>query len=390
MASYIPFVNRKLDAELVRRHYSNARLIRVPLAAGLDSTKKQLPSEVPLWVDPRAEVFHSWPMNVDPKTQKFFKGFKHADDIGDTGFQKRPERDAVRDFVLGVLDKCNSVKPAWLSVPQLPLLDGGGRNKINRQLAEASADWYSRSGFKGRFILPVIFTNQRQLNSKTTRNTKLEQVLKCYSLAKAQGVWVVDPTLADDAGSSTLDKRFKGLISMHEELKAKVPMSSLFVGGPYWGLNLVLWVRGLVTNPAVGVTSFQYSLPRSSVFSHSERIALSPLRRRAHVNSLDRWLRDALGVIEKSNPAHSELKRLLKLIDVAVPARNYDYDQIADMYSSWLDRLERFPAPGRALALYQDLSSAFVLGRSLPDLPKKERTARKPERVAQQLMLHCL
>jgi hypothetical protein len=64
--------------------------------------------------------------------------------------------------------------------------------------------------------------------------------------------------------------------------------------------------------------------------------------------------------------------------------------QVATFYKSWFQKFASLPPSGRALALYQDLSSAYVLGNTLEKLPEEEKTARKPERVAQQLMLNCL
>ena len=64
--------------------------------------------------------------------------------------------------------------------------------------------------------------------------------------------------------------------------------------------------------------------------------------------------------------------------------------QIAKFYKSWFDKFSSLPYAGRALALYQDLSSSYVLGKTLKNLPKEEGTARRPERVAQQLMMNCL
>ena len=67
--------------------------------------------------------------------------------------------------------------------------------------------------------------------------------------------------------------------------------------------------------------------------------------------------------------------------------------QVAEFYKRWLGSLESVSPSGRSFALYQDLSNAYVLGRrfpGLPDLPDDEKTARRPERVAEQLMLQCL
>ena len=70
-------------------------------------------------------------------------------------------------------------------------------------------------------------------------------------------------------------------------------------------------------------------------------------------------------------------------------------DQIARFYARWLQGIQDVPPEGRALALYQDLSSAFILGRQLGPLPKTSlpqapARVREAGKVAEQLMLHCL
>ena len=47
------------------------------------------------------------------------------------------------------------------------------------------------------------------------------------------------------------------------------------------------------------------------------------------------------------------------------------------------------PKAGRSMVLFQDLSAAYALGKSLPDI-EEEGTARRPESVVEPLMLSCL
>jgi hypothetical protein len=116
------------------------------------------------------------------------------------------------------------------------------------------------------------------------------------------------------------------------------------------------------------------------------RIALPPLRRWATVSpQLEAWLKH----LPKSDPGLEELRELIPQFSrfyVEDEARN----QVARFYKRWFEKLESTQAPGRALALYQDFSTAYVLGKPLPDLPAEEGTARRPERVAEQFMLQCL
>jgi len=88
-----------------------------------------------------------------------------------------------------------------------------------------------------------------------------------------------------------------------------------------------------------------------------------------------------------SDPAYIEVAAILSRFPVLFRSNNRD--QIARIYKKWIDSLACVPVAGRPLTLYQQLSSSYVLGKSLSDLPERG-TARRPERVAQQLMLVCL
>ena len=121
------------------------------------------------------------------------------------------------------------------------------------------------------------------------------------------------------------------------------------------------------------------------------RVSLTPLRRLAvNTPELDNWLSKALKKLDADSTAHAALKELkskLAVLNDSVNARR----QVAVAYIRWLEKLELTPRAGRALALYQDLSDAFVTGRRISlRLPLSEKSARHPERVAQQLMLNCL
>jgi hypothetical protein len=47
--------------------------------------------------------------------------------------------------------------------------------------------------------------------------------------------------------------RFPALIKFHQEINASLPREAVSVAGPYWGLNLVLWAKGIVKHPAIGI-----------------------------------------------------------------------------------------------------------------------------------------
>jgi hypothetical protein len=100
------------------------------------------------------------------------------------------------------------------------------------------------------------------------------------------------------------------------------------------------------------------------------------------------WLDDAIGRLAGSHPAHKEFSDIRKRF-AALGGQDSARKQIATFYKEWFDAIAARPSAGRSMALYQDLSTAFALGRSLPDLPEKG-TARRPEAVAKHLMLNCL
>jgi hypothetical protein len=190
------------------------------------------------------------------------------------------------------------------------------------------------------------------------------------------------------------------MIALHKEIRAKIAGDMVVVGGPYWCLNLALWVRGLITYPCVSLGStYRYHMSGGPFPGRPvTRVAIGPLRRWARANkALKVWLEDTLKVLPAGEPSRAEFQRLhskwLTLTSAAEAARM----QVAEYYRTWLDELEAIPAPGRALGLYQMLSQAYVLGKNLKKgtdpllLPKGDQdSARKPHLVAEQHMLNCL
>jgi hypothetical protein len=275
-------------------------------------------------------------------------------------------------------------------VPQLACATGSNRNKINRQLATATLTWQSKARFKGRLVLPLVITHVSQIKLKQERTKRVDLLSACLEESGASAVWVVDRSLNDQDGSSSVrEYRLKSVIELHEQVRERTSGEIPIIGGPYWGLNLILWCKGIIQHPAVGMgNAFQYHLPGGHIQSAKSRIAINPLKRTAIASaSLRSWIETTLGAISRSDPAFAELSSLIRNFQhLQIDGRN----QIAATYSNWLKRLEQFPPAGRALALYQDLSSAYVFGKALDPMPQDEGSARRPERVAEQLMLHCL
>jgi hypothetical protein len=394
MADHIPFVTGEDGGAIAKNTYRDADIIRMPLDRA-ERFAPLLTSPKQLWLDPCVDGLHdletrrSKPGNKRPWFE-YMKDFTNFEKIGLPSYQAKPLRAEVHSFVKAILDACALHKPAWITVPQLPLVDTSERNKINRSLAEATGSWRSTTGYHGRLILPLVFTHQDQVNLKTARNPKVQQAAHCYRAAQADGLWVVDKSLTDDSGSSTLrNKRFPGIIGLHEELNACMP-SKIRIAGPYWGLNLLLWARGLVDYPAIGIGSgYQFFMAGGHTNTASAKLALPSLRRRVGVGpQLKAWLDEALAKLAPSHPMHQELSEIKKQYPALSQAQRAR-EQVATFYKSWFDAIAGVPKAGRSMALFQDLSAAYALGKGLPELVD-EGTARRPEAVAEQLMLSCL
>jgi hypothetical protein len=319
MAEYIPFITSEDSGNLVKKVYSDADIVRVPLERA-DKVRNLLPASSKVWLDPCVDGMDDLEArrsNSDKKNNwfDFMSGFANFEKIAAPTYHAKPDTSEVYTFVREVMGKCAACRPAWITVPQLPLVSGSDRNKINRVMAEVTGKWKSNSGFPGRLILPLVFTHQDQLNRKTARNSKVQQAERCYREAQADGLWVVDMSLTDDNGSSTLrNKRFPGVIDLHEELNLHIS-SKIRIAGPYWGLNLVLWARGLVDYPAIGIGSgYQYFLAgRPYGRQPSTRLALPSLRRRVGIGDQFRnWLDQAIAKLGPSHPAYAEFSSIRK------------------------------------------------------------------------------
>lgn len=386
MADYIPFAFGSEDCRLLRNFYSDAPIVRVSLATQ-DRTVNNLPPGPGVWVDAGVDGLDKWQpgrTGAYGPYDSFIRNFGGYDEVT----KAKPDAGRVKEFVESVLDACNALprKATWLSVPQLPMADDASRNRINRILARQTAEWKRARKYAGKLILPVIFTHSRQVNLKSLRKGQLAR--ECYELAGPQGIWVAESTLNDQQGAGPLEGRFQGLIEFHRDLLEWLPSGAVKIAGPYWGMNLVLWARGLIQHPAIGLgNAYQYRIPGPAPKPGKDRVALVPIRRLGVASpKLRGWLRLALDKIAREEPAYAEFEELYQLLEKGSFSPRA---QVCGFYKKWLAGLASLPQSGRALALYQDLSRAFVIGRSLPLLPRDE-AARRPDRVAKQLMLNCL
>lgn len=397
MADHIPFITGPEGGDLAKRVYSDSDVARIPLDRA-QQFRNLLPAGAKLWIDPCLDGVHNLIKQRGSKKDRqpdgswfdLMRGLPNFEKICRPAYHAKPDAAEVHSFVKEVMNRCAAHRPAWITVPQLPLIGDSARNKINHELAVATGRWKVSSGFAGQLILPLVFTSQNQVNLKTDRNRKVPQAERCYRLAQADGFWVVEITLNDEKGLSTLRKRFSGVIALHEELNARMP-SRIRIAGPYWGLNLVLWARNLVDCAAIGIGSgYQYLLPGGPARASRNRLMLAPLRRRANYGPpLKNWLDEVAETLSPSHPAHAKFSPIRRQY-AALSDESQARRQVAVNYKQWFDTIATVPKAGRSMALFQDLSAAFALGRSLPRLGPTEKAARRPDAVAEPLMLSCL
>ena len=365
MADYVTFVRGKEDAQIASSQYkdSSAYWLSGRTAAKLRPT---LPPSGRIWIDASVDGLRNWPNISDDNYREYISKFIHYERIGEPAFQRKPETKLVGAFVKAVLSQTLGSAPdsGWLSVPQLPYDEDRKRNAINKALAKATREWAANGKFRGRLVLPVILTHQRQLNKKVQRNVQVQLAAQCFELSGAEGVWVVDSSLNDQAGTGNFEQeRFPGIVRLHEELNDKLGKECFTIAGPYWGMNLILWARQLVHHPAISVgKAYHYYVPGNQ--SRVPQYALVfPLERRRASPELKSWLQESATKIGQGNPVSEEFKKLERQAASLRLNEELAKRQVAGIYRDWLAKLESTQREGRAVALYQDFSSAYVLRR---------------------------
>ncbi len=389
---YIPFISGSESVAIFNEFYSDAPTVRVTLDK-LPKFIAELPKGQHLWIDTAFEGFHHLADARDDKWIAFMKKFEGWGKFNDPAFIEKPDKKIVEKFVGQLLDAAMAYKPRRLSIPQFPISKTDSRAKINRVLAEASGKWRGTKGFSGALILPVILTHRDQISLAVEKNKRIDHVKKCLSKVAFEGVWAVDSSLQDQQGTQNFEKeRFPEIIALFEALRQTIGDDKHLIAGPHWGLQIVLWARGVINEPAIGLgNSYQYHILGSKYFPPGNvRLCLTPLRRWAVWSSqLHDWLKRTIPSVAHNPVAHQAFSELNKNWH-ALADKKQARRQVSRAYKEWIDMIAAQQPQGRALALFQDLSSAYVLGKTLTDLPKDEGSARRPERVAQQLMLNCL
>lgn len=390
-SSFIPFVNSPRDAQILKNVYSEIKLCRVTIDRLQRGQLENGLSGLDLWVDSAMDGYD----RILKSKKKFdwqndwgtlFESLPEGKLFARRDFVEKPDKKKVHRFVHELLDTCNRHSPRLLTVPQLPIVQETWRNKLNRLLADSVGTWQNR-GRGTRLVLPVVFTKANQYARE--RRPKIERICKNYESAGASMIWVADSDLDDQSGATPNLKRYENLLNFHIELQKAIPDAEI-ISGPNWALNLIVWARGLARYAAISLGSgFRYFPANPILKQGKQRVLLEPLRRLASADGLDAWLLTVLKQLsseDRMRPFFNDLSSSL----AAIKNTQRTPWQIAEQYRRWLKELEATPPNGRKLALYQDLSSATVLGSTLPDLTSERGFARKPEIVAKQLMFNCL
>ena len=377
------FVESRADAELAAALYGKSAMVRLALYQA-----KELAAHLggaPLWIDPG---FDSFPRpSADTPWAAFYRETAAWKPLTDGEFIKKPAAPAVRELLLPVLERAMALSPAWLSIPQLRVGEGSEHNRLNRVLAEETGRILRAGGFRGKAILPIILSLERQSATRAARARCA--VAANLGAAGADGIWVVDSGLEDEAGTPGTERRFRGLVDLHDEIDALDP--SIMVAGPYWAFGLVVWARGLATHVATALgTGYHYHapglLPRKDPMA---RLAVRSLRKRVRApDGLKAWLDGCVKVLDEADERRPELEELRRKFSQLV--QDGGRRQVASLWRDWFAEVAELSPPSRPLALYQEFSRAFLLGKSLPPVPSETGSAKKPYQPAQQLMLHCV
>jgi hypothetical protein len=387
----IPALFNESDAQVARVHFGEFPVARVR-EERINAVARVL-GNAKLWLDCELDGCHNPKKGRSDEWLAQLQSLDGADDLLKAVDGAKLLSSTSLALSEGVLKRAADKGASWVSIPQLPLADGPARDKLNRSLANGAAE-ADVNDFKGTRVLPVILTHHSQYKGKPVRRQRVEKTVKLATDSRSGVVWVCDSSLSDSDGTSTFDtERFPDLIALHEELKEKLPREMLIVAGPYWGMGLILWARGLVNHSIAGVgRGYQYHVaggkfPRSG----SVRVAVPPLRRLVDATpSFRSWLESSLNEIPPNDPSRPAFQKLLGGLSVLERNRAKARQQVAEFYWEWVSGFSSAPARGRQVALYQDLSSAYVVGKPLPDLPGVNGPSKRPERIAQQYMMHCL
>lgn len=404
MKSAIPFVNGTQDSQMVRDEMAGCETVRLLVSSVFrdDSILRTLPRSTSRWIDPVLEGLGGWRAQraagsdeeSDDSWTEFVRTIPQHETILRQDFHEKPDASAIAAATEYVLEKCRELDAAWITVPQRPYGIGGGSNKINKRYAEATAMWAQAHRFAGGLVVPAVIEKAAVMDSKTERKRKITVVKDVLAITGARLVWIVDKGLRDwELSKSGGSARLPKLVALHEELHSECSRAGGIdvIAGPYWAMNLVLWARGLCKWPGIACgTGPRYHSPGGFIKKAVSRVFVRPLLRLERADGeLRRWLDMALDRLDKGTPARGQLEELRQNIQRYMDDRLAARQQVVRGYTDWVRRLEATPPEGRCLALYQDFSSAYVLGTRLPNLPGTG-PGRQAGAFAKAMMMNCL
>ncbi len=207
MTDYIPFVNTKGDCRMLTKYFSDAGIIRIPLESAT-ALKSQIPGNLDLWIDPGVDGYEHHLRKKQEPIPDYLRVYIDSDILADSAGFKKPNKKRIRRFVHALMDGCLKLRPSLITVPQLAMVDGTTRNKINMELAKSTHEWRLNSKFRGKLVFPIVFTHRNQLHGKTKWKPRIDSALKWYNVAAADCIWVVDSSLSDQLVTSTQRTRF--------------------------------------------------------------------------------------------------------------------------------------------------------------------------------------
>lgn len=391
MADYIPFVNSIGDWDLVKEKFADSKIIRT--TANNRGLIRTLSKGHDLWIDPATDALDNWPVESRSRLADYLNRLTGIDRLVDSNFQMKPKKEVLREFVESALQACISHNPQWVTLPLLPWKHETKRGRINKKISDLCADWrQSNPRFEGKFILPAIMTNWNQL--KLSEGTR-DNVVDCFKRSTADGLWVVNTDLREISNpTAELRERIDLLVRFHSDIRIRgsVRNGRFVVGGPYWGINVLLWSKGLSDYPAIGIgRRFEYNSPGGFAKRPKSRVVIPSLYRLVVADpELRQWLQSLKERTELESDVEIEFTSLSRgMVDHNYGPR-WCRQQVAGFYSNWLKKLQSAQKDSRALVLYQLLSRAYVLGKQLPDDLPKGNKPRGPHKVAEHLMLNCL
>lgn len=405
-ADYIPAIRTQKDGVAAQQMMQDAPMI---LVSGPSPVSVSLTNNTKVWVDSRFDGFEFifgndktlWE-NDSPGWFSWITSLPKFADLSTEKSAEKAKQSIFNELVGAAMDSLLKLNPYAISVPQVPYGKTTSRNNINKKLAKAAGEWKVKNWPQGTLILPVVLEHGDAYRNMTACRPRISAICKAFDASQAEGVSVVHAGFDDLGGTGNMDReKFPALIQFHELLNESLPENTLKFAGPYWGLNLILWARGLIDAPIVSCGSgYRHYLPTPNKAPRRQgraRVAITPLKRWYPASKeLQSWLQSASGKLATASDARNSIDKLAADISSflgpagRVPARN----QTCKFYMNWIREISAINPEGRSLYLFQDFSSAVVngstIGLKLPKHGTLSSSARDPGFIAQQFMLQCL